>query len=394
IIIFFVALVLRVHFVLSVDYPLMGDGENYLNMASRIADGISYGYLSEAPDAYVTPGYPLFLALFLSLFGESGGVLSVQIVQSVLGSITAVLSAMIGKRLLSRSAGVMAGLLVAVYPPFIMSALCLLTECLYLFFFISYFYLQLILLDCTDKRRLPLAGLCGVLFALSLLVRPTAFPLALFPFIYKLIASRGGGKARRRLILAEACVFSLCGAAVMLPWWIRNLITLCKFIPLADGGGNPLLFGTFPNMQIPEGYYIPREDEMKTAIERIKNGFLREPLKYLAWYTAGKFKYIFFNIWYYLPGPVFPPYHNGYLPFVHYFSVVVGWLSAGFSILIRPIRFISLYAVLLTALQLCFIPNERYAYTILPLLMICASVFTVNCFSLLKRERRIIYPRI
>ncbi|MBQ2826323.1 MAG: glycosyltransferase family 39 protein [Clostridia bacterium] len=396
--IFIAALALRVHFVINVDYPLMGDGENYLSMARRLTNGGAYGYLSELPDAYVTPGYPLFLAFFLSLFGESGGLLPIQLGQCLLGSITAVLCVMIGKRLHSLAAGAMAGLIIAVYPPFIMSCLCLLTECLYLFVFILYFYLQLLSLDpgreYSHSRRILLSGLCGALFALSVLIRPTAFPLAFLPFLYRLVTARRHSKREIRIILTEAASFFVCGALVMLPWWVRNILVLGEFVLLSSGGGNPLLFGTFPDMLIPEGFYLPREEEMAAAIERIKNGFLNEPLRYLYWYTAGKFKYIFFNIWYYLPGPVSPPFHNWYLPFVHYFSVVSGWLAAGFSPLIRPLRFTALYAAALTALQLCFIPNERYAYTVLPLLIICASVFTVHCFHLLKRERRIIYPHI
>ncbi|MBR6558462.1 MAG: glycosyltransferase family 39 protein [Clostridia bacterium] len=401
VIIFLLALFLRLHFIFNVEYPLMDDGENYLNMARRIVSGHGYGYLSDSPNAYVTPGYPLFLAFFLWMFGDSGGMTVIQITQCILGAFTSVISALIGKQIMSRNTGILSGLLVAVYPPFIMSSLCILTECLYLFFFLLYFYFQLISLDLISysypreklKGRFLLSGLCGILFSLSVLIRPTVLPLALFPYIYKLVQARGK-RDQRRLILTESAVFLICGCAVMLPWWIRNITVLGEFIILSQGSGNPLLFGTFPDMQIPDGYYIPPDKEFSEALSRIKNGFSSEPIKYFLWYTVGKFKYIFFNIWYYLPGPISPRYHNLYLPFVHYFSVVTGWMAVVFSVVFGRIRFISIYVSLLTLLQLCFIPSERYAYTILPLLMICASAFALHCFSLIKREYRITRPDI
>lgn len=384
--IFALGLAMRIYCVFTVEYTLMTDALNYHNLARQLAEGGAFGYVSTEANAYITPLYPVFMSLFYRVFGDNGGMLAVQITQSILGAGTAVIGYLICKRFFSHAAGVIAAVFLAFYPPFIMGSMCLLTECFYVFLFMIYLYFQLASLSQkreNTKKRLILAAVSGALFALCTLTRPAIFPLVLLPYIYKLFTS---GRGEKKPVLLEFLAFFGTVILFMLPWWIRNAAVLGRFVLLCDQGGNPLLFGTFPDMEIPEGFYVPPELETKTAIERIINGFRTEPIKYLEWYTTGKFRYIFFNIWYYLPGPVSMPYFRSYLYIMHFAAVVLGWFGALYSIFSRKLRPLALYAVLLTAFQLTVIPNERYAYTILPILMILLSEVAVRCFSTLKSK--------
>ena len=385
--IFAIGLLMRLFCVFTVEYTLMTDALNYHNLAIQLAAGGEFGYMSTEANAYITPLYPLFMSLFYRIFGSDGGMLAVQIMQSILGAGTAVIGYFICKRFFSRAAGVIAAVFLAFYPPFIMGSMCLLTECFYVFLFIIYLYFQLKSLYASNgalKERLLLSGISGALFALCVLTRPAIFPIFVFPYLYKIIFVT---RSKKKTVLFEFLTFFAAIILVMLPWWIRNAAALGRFVLLCDQGGNPLLFGTFPDMEIPNGFYVAPELEMSAAIERIINGFKTEPLKYLEWYTTGKFRYIFFNIWYYLPGPVSMPYFRSYLYIMHFAAVVLGWFSALYGLFSKRLRPLALLAAALTALQLTVIPNERYAYTILPILILLLSEVTVRCFSTLKSKK-------
>ena len=45
------------------------DEENYIDMARNLLEHGYYSYWGGEPDAYVSPGYPVFLTLCMALFG-------------------------------------------------------------------------------------------------------------------------------------------------------------------------------------------------------------------------------------------------------------------------------------------------------------------------------------
>src|SRR4030066_125819 len=59
--------------------------------------------------------YPFFLSLIYKLSNSS--ILTVKIIQALLGSVTSVLAYFLGKKLFSKTAGVLAGVFVALYIP-------------------------------------------------------------------------------------------------------------------------------------------------------------------------------------------------------------------------------------------------------------------------------------
>ena len=191
--IFLLGLVMRLYCVFTVEYMLMTDALNYHNLAAQLAAGGEFGYASSEANAYITPLYPLFMSLFYRIFGSDGGMLAVQIVQSIIGALTAVIGYLIAKRFFSRAAGVIAAIFLAFYPPFIMGSMCLLTECFYVFIFMIYLYFQLSsLFENREniKKRMILSGVSGALFALCTLTRPVVFPLVIAPYGYKFLTSK------------------------------------------------------------------------------------------------------------------------------------------------------------------------------------------------------------
>ena len=72
---------------------------------------------------------------------------------------------------------------------------------------------------------------------------------------------------------------------------------------------------------------------------------------------------------------------------MHFAAVVLGWFSVLYGVFSKRLRPLALFAIGLTALQLAVIPNERYAYTILPVLILLLSEVSVRCFSTLKNRK-------
>ncbi len=114
-----VALAIRVLYVLQIrdlpwfDVPLV-DGANYFNLAQVVAAG---DLLGGREVFWQPPLYSYFLALLIPLVGRS--LLAVYLVQAVLGSVTCVLVARIGRRLFDDRVGTAAGLVAALYGPLV-----------------------------------------------------------------------------------------------------------------------------------------------------------------------------------------------------------------------------------------------------------------------------------
>ena len=142
-----VSMVIRCYAIHHYEYRLTYDAWNYHNMAKQfLSEGI-LGYKTDVPsgepNAYITPGYPLFLsAIYAVSPDENMGIYYVKIVQAVLGTLTALLGYLIAKRLAGNIAGWIAFVLMVVYPTYIVMPLFLLTETLYTFLFLLYIFLQ------------------------------------------------------------------------------------------------------------------------------------------------------------------------------------------------------------------------------------------------------------
>ncbi|MGO0123377.1 glycosyltransferase family 39 protein [Desulfothermobacter acidiphilus] len=247
-----------------------------------------------SPSAYITPGYPLFLAPFLWLAPERWALLLARYAQVLLSVASVYLAYRLGRRW---GKGELSAALVAFYPPFILVSGLLLTETLFTFFLLL--FLDRWLEAGASPRQWFWLGVIG---GLATLVRPTGVVLVLVGLAFCCFQGR---KALKALLcgLLGFCV-------VMSPWWVRNYCTFHRPILLSTGGGNPLLLGTYVNLEnIEHGWnpywpvgHTPDETSARQqayALKRLKEGFSQHPRRYLYWYTWGKFKLLWgqFFLW-------------------------------------------------------------------------------------------------
>lgn len=369
IMLFIMALIFRLIYVFKMEHaPLVTDAYNYDVMTRQFLDKGFLGYLSDKPNAIVTPGYPLFLALIYRIFGyssEIGPIMHVRVVQAILGALSCIIVYFIGKHIKNKRTGLIAAVLYTIYPTYLWATTLVLTETLFNFFLLLYVYFQLRVFE---TWKMSDALLCGFTFVLAVMVRPLIFPLLIVPFAYMYII-----KKDKKVIE----VFKYTAAAVlvvMIPWWLRNIITMKKFILLATQTGNPLIAGTFPYYTDIDLSKYEVENQVKAGLKYIIEGFIKQPVLYLKWYTIGKWKHMFMNIWFY-PADEFTFARS--FTFIHFFIVSIGWVGVLFSLIKDKIRIISILIVLLTGLQLLFVPEERYAYPLIALLIL-VTAYTID----------------
>ncbi len=217
----------------------MGDAQSYHAWGMEIAGGDWVG----RETFYQAPLYPYFLGLVYTLFGPS--LLAVRLSQVVLGAASCALLASAGRRLFSLPAGMVAGLMLAVYAPAIFfdglvqkTALGLFLLCL---------LLALLARLVTEPGR-PRAWVWpGVVLGALVLTRENALVFAAV-LLGWLVLSRDAGRRR----LARAGALGLGLALVLLPVAARNqvvggepVLTTAQLGPNLYIGNNPDADGTY-----------------------------------------------------------------------------------------------------------------------------------------------------
>ena len=215
----------------------------YFNWARDIAAGHWIG-----DKIFVqSPLYAYVVAVFLKVLGEARIFPVLQIFQILMGVGTCLLIVRITERLFSRREAFLAGLLAALYGPF------LFYEGMVMKTFLSTFltvYLVDLLLRSDGTRRKLLIG-SGLVFALTSLVRDNfvlLFPLLIAGFFLAFPTLRLGDKLRACLL------FSLGAALGILPITARNYAVGKEFALLTTGGGEVFYIG---NNADANGRYLP-----------------------------------------------------------------------------------------------------------------------------------------
>lgn len=364
---------IRLYYLLTVKPPeLTGDALNYDIMAKQFLDNGFLGYdyyhkKSGEPNALVTPGYPLFLSIIYGIFGykNHSPLFEVRLIQIILASLTTGLLYLVSKKLFNSVAmAALSAVFYSIYLVAIWVPTLLLTETLYTFLFILYFLVQIY---AVESERVSVHMLAGILFALSILVRPAMAPLIVLPYAFCYLETK-------KVKFLRLFLYNLAGfIAIMSFWWLRNLIVLKKLVLFATQE-DPLLRGTYPYYEGVES--MPAINQKQEAVRRIIEGFSKQPLLYLKWYTAGKFTYLYLNeVFYYVDSKIKT---LRSLIGLHYFYVQLGWIGVILSGIKKEIRLISLYVIMMTIIHLGFVATSRYSYPIMPLLIILCSYLTVK----------------
>lgn len=363
IIIILIAFSLRIYAINKVEYKMEWDTLNYHNMAKNFLRNGFLGYgineVTKEPNAYITPGYPLLLTFIYAITdgGNEYGIFAVKMVQALLGTFTVGLIFLLARKVGGIVAGIISAVFAVVYPAFLVVTAYHLTETLYNFVFCLYLYLQLIAFEKNNKY---IHIFTGFIFGVVVMVRPTIFPLFVAIYLIELLLNR------KKEYVRYYIYFTIGLLIIMIPWWIRNYLITGKFILLCTQAGNPLIGGAYPPGF--SGSMHVDGNQLKEGINIIINGFINHPYEYIKWFTIGKLELIFGRV-----------YLAGFLPelkffcIVHYISLAFGVVGVICSILKNNVRILSEYVIMLTVLQLAFIPELRYAFSIMSVLMILSG---------------------
>lgn len=285
----------------SVFAPYRADAAVYYNTAfnlrkygiySRDGQTIKDQHAIPKPDAFATPGYPLFLAAFVDAPPSIRIFRTVAMWQVALGVLTVLLVFLLFSQITDYRIAVLVSLLTAISPHLVNTTVYLLSETVFTF------WLALALLVfCLHTRGTrwyyPALLLAGLLFGIAALTRPV---VELFPLVLILLL----GISQPKLKAAKgAAAIALGFMLAWGPWLVRNHLSL-------DQTGDSTVMmsslhqGMYPGMMYQDdprslGYaydadpdYKADNRSMSTVIHAILRQFEQHPARELYWYLIGK----------------------------------------------------------------------------------------------------------
>jgi tetratricopeptide (TPR) repeat protein len=267
-------------------YNLPGDPRAYDEWAQRIAGGDWLG----TGVFYQPPLYPYFLGVLQTLLGHD--LWLVRLIQITLGALSCALVFLAGRNLISRPAGIAAGLILACYAPAIFFDGLVEKSTLDLFL-LAFF---LVLIGGADQKPSTTRWLAsGVVVALLGLSRENALALAVLVPIWVAVHFSAEPPAKR---LRWAAVFVAGLLLVLLPVGLRNFmvggefkLTTAQFGPNFFIGNNPAADGTYGSVRKLIGEVQLEGKDAKRLAERavgralsageVSDYWLRQSLDYI-----------------------------------------------------------------------------------------------------------------
>ena len=284
----------------QVDAPLRADALNYFSYAYNLRH---YGIYSKdhsfiqfeqattlKPDALSPPGYPFLLLPFASEIPTDKTVLHITLIQALLGILVIYLTYVASAQFLEKSWALLPCFLVAISPQLINCGVYVLTESLFTFLMTAAITCLAIQANRPENQLLTFFG--GLFLGAATLTRPTLNYI--IPFLLAALLPLLGKGLRWKWTITLIAGF----LAIMLPWAIRNWLTL--------GGTDPtlaisaLIHGHYPGAMYngnPEtlGYPYRFDPEISqislnigVALKSIIARVVTEPATYLNWYLIGK----------------------------------------------------------------------------------------------------------
>ncbi len=379
------------------DYFAYAFNVRHHGIYSRDVRGLAGEAVNLPPDAVRSPGYPLYLTLFLGSESIGAFLVNVLFSQVVISTFTVVLAFLMYRRFLSLFWSSLAAFFTALSPHLIVANSYLLTETLFCFLLVAACWWGGLTASKTSWKTI---AVLGSLLAVANLVRPS---LLFFPFLLALVPGAVLPRGQNRHFRGAAAL--LAGfALITIPWFGRNLVSLRQFsdntLQIAF-----LHHGIYPDFMYnhkAESYgfpyrFDPRTPEISrstgTVLEEIVRRFASEPGEQAMWYLFKK--PVFFWSWDLVQGQgdafVYPvsrtPYANDPLfvwshrlmRLIHYpliwaglLGCILAWLP-GASRKTEPearaaARFISLLLLYFTVLHMAGAPFPRYSVPLRPLI--------------------------
>ncbi len=359
------------------------DDDNYRESAEIL---LHKGVLTYAgwpePTVFIMPGYPLVLAAVFAAAGSTSW-LAVRLLQVVVSLVALWFAVKLGTRLGSRWVGILAGALLAVYPPNLTAPCFLMTEVIFTCLLLAGLW-SFIRAEETDSTGRFI--LTGVILGLSSYFRPTSGLLPAVFGVYLLMRGYPWRRILYRLILMGV-VLVLC----LSPWIVRNYMIYKQVIPFTVSGGNPFLRGTYVNGEISEKFpwiegnrILSDRAQMEYGRKRFITGFRTSFRTYLHWYTIGKFVDFWGDPYYYkeltyLPRDLVNKFHRFLL-----WSGVLGFILCLWRR--NPLSLLFLLTCgYFTFLHLIYLTGPRYSYPVVQLMIILAAFLFVGGVKIILR---------
>jgi len=366
------------------------------------------------PDSLCSPGYPLFLTLFIDSRSDKNALNRIYLSQAILSTLTLLFAFLFYKSFMPQYWSAATSVLLALSPHLIVANSYILTETLFCFFLVlagwgTGKFIQ--------NPSFKIAAILGIILGTTNLIRPSLqyFPVVLSFFLLINFGAKKGSHLFWGILLG----FTLISA----PWFIRNVISV-------KGESNRKLMinflhhGMYPDFMYDGksgtyGFpyrYDPRADEINkdipSVLNEISTRFLRNPSKYLLWYLVKK--PIIFWSWNLIQGrdvfvyPVSasPYFYNKFFQWTHFlmytfhggivffclFGSVMSWFPflqnylPHSSILIA--RFASLLIIYFILIHIIGAPFPRYSIPLRPYLYGLAAFFLHILILVFKKFRK------
>jgi len=217
----------------------LNDSTDYDFLARSLLEGKGFSAPCGQPTAFRPPLYPLFLAAVYAVFGLTN-LGAVAILQAFFGASHAVLLTLLARRAgLRERTALLAGLVAALYPPFLFQTPQILAEVLHRF--LQTASLLLLLIGLQDRKPLRVAA-AGAMFALAALNKSVL--LAAFPFLlvwiflqtrkwYRVPEPKENPDQVLRRTWRAAILFTLPVVVLLGGWTLRNAAASGTFIPVS-----------------------------------------------------------------------------------------------------------------------------------------------------------------
>jgi hypothetical protein len=370
------------------------DSLHYEAMTKQwVRTGVYGYYADESPgvsNAVVPPGYPAFLAPFYALSGQTapglgGPYAAIFYTQLLFGVGFLVFTWLFARRIAGVRAAGVAVVILACMESFYSQPSYILTQLLATTLFMGYLVL---LARALDKGKVGWAIAAGLVFALTMLTRPTTLPAALVPLVLGLTPQLRARWKTSAIVLGALAVG-------MAPWLIRNFLQLHRVTPIT-GRDETILAGIDPYYRagLKPGVTSGRSaldysnlvkrhlytgTKLDFAFLRLGEYLRRMPLELLGWFTIGKIQYIAFDT-----GPAANT--TWAINSILRSGIgILGLVGSVLSVRMRNLLPTALMVFAWAALNAVIVPDQRYWFDMYPLLATLSGAVLVTVWDAARR---------
>jgi hypothetical protein len=262
---------LRLDYAIRAPFTPVDDARAYARIARELSE---HGRFAQGgpsaprlqPATNYSPGLPFVVAGVYEVRGEPDQT-AARIVLALLGALAVPLAFALGRRLGGPNAGLVAAVPMAIYPAILEYQGMLMTEPLGATLLAA---TTLCFLKACESRRPAVFAGSGLLLGATVMVRPEF--LAFVVLLPALAAIHLARRTSWRQVVLPAGTIAVAACLVILPWTIRNLVVLDRFVPVSTGGGQALFEGSYidagPDPQNIQATILAQHPELRRQLIR------------------------------------------------------------------------------------------------------------------------------